>query len=95
MPNLDASGRITSTDWATNRIELYTAGVRNVLLVASPPPEVPSRLQETLVAALRYEAFVVPTFELGEKWHRLDCHPQVVPVPILDPAALHAAIAPD
>ena len=94
MPNVDTTGKVTSTEWATNRIDLYTAGVRNVLLVASPPPEVPSRLQETLTAARRYQAFVVPTFELGEQWMRLDCQPQLIPVPIFDPAALRDVIDP-
>lgn len=95
MPNVDAQHQVTSTDWATHRVELYTAGVRNVLLVGSPPPQAPARLQETLSTALRYQAFVVPTFELGEKWMRLDCHPQVIPVPIFDPDALRDVIQPE
>ncbi len=95
MPNVDAQGKVTSTEVATGRIELYTAGVRNVLLVASPPPVAPLLLREALETALRYQAVAVPTVELGEKWMRLDCHPQVIPVPILDPTALRAVIAPD
>jgi hypothetical protein len=95
MPNLDAQGKVASTDVATHRVELYTVGVRNVLLVGSPPPGVPAQLQETLTTALRYQAFVVPTFELGEKWMRLSCHPQVIPVPIFDPDSLRDVLQPE
>jgi hypothetical protein len=94
MPKLDTQGKIISTDWATSRVDLYTATVRNVLLVASPPPEAPAQLQQAQETARRYQALVVPTFELGEKWHRLNCHAQVIPVPIFDLAALHDVIAP-
>ncbi len=94
MPNLDPAGAVTSIDWAISKVELYTQGVRNVLLIGSPPPEIPGVRDEALITVRRYEAVVVPTFELGEQWTRLACQPQVVPVPIFDPDALRTVIAP-
>lgn len=94
MPNLDAQGNVVSTDHARGDIELYTKGVRNVLLVNDPPPEAPAALEGALQTALRYQAFVVPTLDLGARWQRLDCHARVIPVPVLDLASMREAICP-
>ncbi len=88
------NGQVVSTDYASERIELYTVGMRNVMLAAAAPPVDPQELQDTLTTALRYQAFVVPTVELGARWQRLDCHPRVIPVPVLDHGALRAAFVP-
>lgn len=94
MPNLDADGNVVSTDVAHGVVELYTARVRNVLLVNDPPPESPAALERALRTALRYQAFVVPTLALGSRWQRLDCHPRVIPVPVLDMATMRDVICP-
>lgn len=98
MPNLglgaDGKMTVTSTEAVRGTAELYTVGVRNVLLVNDPPPEAPAALEAVLSTALRYQAFVVPTLDLGARWQRLDCHPRVIPVPVLDMASMRAVIAP-
>lgn len=93
MPNLDAHGRVVSTEPAQRQAELYTQGVRNVLLVGTPPPA-GDLLEGALATALRYQAFVVPSRELADLWRPLDCHPVVLPVPVLDVATLRAVITP-
>lgn len=93
MPNVDPQGNVVSSDTARGRAELYTRGVRNVLLATVEPPPLPV-LEPALATALRYQAFVVPTLELGARWGRLDCRPHVIPVPVLDHAAFRAVVAP-
>jgi hypothetical protein len=90
MPCLDKHGQVIAMDHAAERLELYTAGMRNVLLAACPPPSDPQVLQDTLATALRYQAFVVPTQEVADQWAGLDCHPRVISV--MDHVALRDAI---
>lgn len=90
MPNLDERGNVVSMETARGTSELYTQGVRNVLLAASyPPPPGPM-----MATAIRYEAVVVPTLDLAQAWHRANCHPRVLPVPVNDHGAMRMALAP-
>lgn len=92
MSKYSPTGEFLSRDTADARIELYTEGVRNVLLVASPPPTVPAALQDALTTALRYQAFIVPTIDLARQWGRHDCRAQIFPVPIRDRSAFRTAV---
>lgn len=94
MPNRD--GTFTP---AADRRELYTHGVRNVLLTDHTPPR--PGLAELAIAgdrlaeyARKYEAIVVPTLELGAAWSAFGCHPHVVPVPVRDHSAIRELIMP-
>ena len=89
MPNLDAKGLVMFQDLAVERLELYTAGVRNVLLTDAIPD--PIRHETAIATALRYQALVVPTDEVAHAWRRVDCHPTVIPVPVTDITAMQAA----
>jgi hypothetical protein len=74
MPNKD--GTFTP---ASERQELYTAGVRNVLLTDSTP-KAPGVAQ----CAVKYEAIVVPSLDLAAVWEEFGCHASVIPVPVLN-----------
>lgn len=89
MPILDKDGNLTGMEPAVGTAELYTSGVRNVLIATTVPPAGPAR-----TTALRYEAIVVPTLELGAEWQRAGAKPTVIPVPVLDHHVLRNAIAP-
>jgi hypothetical protein len=90
MPNLDQHGNVVSHETARGASELYTHGVRNVLLATTNPPAPGPALE----SARRYEALIVPTLALGTEWQRVQCHPRVIPVPVLDQAAMRAALCP-
>ncbi len=69
-------------------IELYTAGVRNILIATSIP-----RSKAHCDAAAKYEAVIVPTAELGHKLAgAIGREPIVIPVPVTNHAAVRAAI---
>lgn len=85
MPNRD--GTFTP---ASERQELYTAGVRNVLITDHARPR-SSALQASFVVvpgtahcAKKYEAVVVPTLDLAGAWEEFGCHASVVPVPVIN-----------
>lgn len=92
MPNLDPQGQVTSVETASSRVELYTVGVRNILIATHPPD--PIRDEPGLASALRYQAVIVPTMDLWEAWERVDCHPHVIPLPVTDYQALRGVIIP-
>lgn len=94
MPNVAPDGRITSFSKTSTAVELYTEGVRNVLMVASAPPTSNSTLGRVRTTMQRYEALVSPTARIASQWHLYDCHPQVFPVPVTDIAALRAVVMP-
>lgn len=56
----------TDKDPVDGRVELYTAGVRNVLLAG--PGDPPGVLTAQAATAMRFEALVVPTTRLLLKW---------------------------
>lgn len=85
-----ASGTVgegrTKSERAT--FELYTHGVRNVLLATALP-----RNDLEIDTALRYEVVVVPTRELLTQWEaRVGRQPALVRVPVMDHAVLRAAV---
>jgi len=90
MPNLDTTGNVVSTEPASQQVELYTHGVRNVLIANDPPPP----QGPFLATAKRYQEIVVPTLELGRQWRAVDCHPRVIPVPVFDHASMRAVVTP-
>jgi hypothetical protein len=82
----------TATQWR----ELYTQGVRNVLLTNAPLP-LPERQQQTThwarwATAQRYEALVVPDARLHQVWSVV--HPEValIPTPVTDARSLGAVL---
>ena len=85
MPNKD--GTLTP---ASERMELYTVGVRNVLLTDYIPPGGPSPAQ----SAKKYEAIGVPTLAIGGAWAEFGCHALVVPVPVVDHSRIRELIMP-
>lgn len=85
MPNKD--GTFTA---ASERQELYTDGVRNVLLTDHAPAY--STAYGAAHCAKRYEAVVVPTFALGAAWEAAGCHAHVLPVPVHDHARMRELI---
>ncbi len=76
--------------------ELYTVGVRNVLLTSGPPSGAPPRhlpsALSQVAAARRYEAVVVPTATACASWIELGVSPSIVAVPVVDLDALRVAI---
>jgi hypothetical protein len=60
-------------------VELYTAGMHNVLIAASMP-----LTEEQHAAAARYQALVVPTVELFEQWERVGLAPRLYETPFED-----------
>lgn len=90
MPVIDQHGNVVRTEQAVGIVELYTTDVRNILMATTPPP--PVGLARS--SALRYEAIVVPTLELGAEWQRAGAHPIVIPAPVVDHQALHNVICP-
>jgi|SRR6185295_3207092 len=105
MPNV-VDGKVVSTEHAEQRIELYTRGVRNVLLIASTEARV-----EQAASALRYDAVVAidhlvaakigATLQLARvayaMTHAAAKTPIVIRVPITDASgheALRQAVAP-
>lgn len=68
--------------------ELYTHGVRNVLLAPSLP-----RTEPELETAKRYEVVVVAREQLSREWEGLTKRqPALIRVPVTDHAAIRAAI---
>jgi hypothetical protein len=94
MPNLSSGGEVASVTHASGRVELYTRGVRNVLLTTEPPSWGQPGLDLMVADAMRYEALVVPTLELAAHWHRADCQARVVPVPVVDHQAFCEVVVP-
>lgn len=73
---------------AERLVELYTAGTRNVLIATSVPP---SKVHCT--AAARYEAVIVPSEDLADKFEgAIGRRPLVIPYPVVEHGALRAAI---
>ncbi len=76
----------TGHDWKN----LYTVGVRNVLITGDPP----DLHKEHVAMALRYEALIVTSNELGDRWRLVGGHPLVIPLEGLAAASqLRAALA--
>ncbi len=75
----------------TRTIELYTAGVRNVLLCVEPPSSKAER-----DAALKYEAIIVPSLELARYlYEETGQMPTVVHAPpVRDHVTLRSMITP-
>lgn len=90
----DPAGEVTSA-----RQELYTAGVRNVL-IASSLVSVDGRIGVRVVSALRYEAIVAADEASRDFWScmqranaiPLDLH--LIPLPVTDHAALRSVVMP-
>jgi hypothetical protein len=80
---------------ASARQELYTEGKRNVLLPGHYPPET-----HLVLAALRYEALVVPDLVSRDFWSSmarsrdLPDRVTVIPLPITDHEALRCVVMP-
>jgi len=91
IPNRPVNGVPQPAEVAEKRQELYTSGVRNVLLTQVPPAPLTREQRQT---ALRYEAVVSPDAHTRRLWDGL--HPVVfmVSVPVTDHAALRAALVP-
>jgi hypothetical protein len=60
----------------SGRVELYTAGHRNLLFAVAPP-----RSSSHLTTALKYEAIVVPTEEHASGWRKHGLLPTVLGAP--------------
>jgi hypothetical protein len=101
IPTMDLAG--APLDTIEGRLELYTAGVRNVLLAG--PDDPPHILSPAAVTSLRYEAIVVPSTRLQVHWAAMlgvgsevlaggkDAFaPAVIPVPVADHDAFRAAV---
>jgi hypothetical protein len=84
----------------SGRQELYTHGVRNVLLTSDTP-----MLSSEVVTAMRYQCVVVPDALSLTRWSGIRSRPEpslgdpwdvtptvMVPVPVTDHATLRAAI---
>lgn len=88
IPNV-VDGKMVSIEKASQRMELYTHGVRNVLFVVDGPRALSP---EADASALRYEALVFPSPDVAALWSAH--HKWVIPVPVLDHASMRAAVVP-
>jgi hypothetical protein len=68
------------------RLELYTRGIRNVLLAADEPSDM-----EQLATAIKYEAIVVPSEALLAAWlvRRSTVY---IPIPVMEHDVLRSAV---
>lgn len=80
-------------DTVVGRCELYTQGVRNVLLAFARPD--PICHEAALATALRYQAIVTPDSDGVEAWARMDGRAVHIPVPVTDHALLQSVIVPN
>ena len=73
---------------AKHTVELYTRGVRNVLIATKHPQS-----QDQITAAAKYEAMVVDSEELRMGWE-MNGRPGalVIPIPVMDHDAVRAAV---
>lgn len=71
----------------TGRVELYTTGIRNVLIAAEQPTEM-----SQLASALKYETIIVPTLLLKETWQRSGRGVTLVAAPVTDQAGFRDAV---
>lgn len=76
MPNKDGT-----TETAEDRVELWTANVRNVLLAAESP-----RDDYQIATAKKYDVVLVPRADLATWWAAHGVKPRVIELPI-DPGA--------
>lgn len=99
MPNLDKDDKVISVDHTHARVELYTQGVRNVLIATCTPPS-----DDHQLTAERYEAIVVPTADLQARWQQIlpldrtiravpPIRPTVIPIPIISHIELSKVVA--
>jgi len=76
-----------NTERIEGRLELYTKGLRNVLLAADEPVDM-----EQLATALKYEAIVVPSDALLASWQRARKTAVCVPIPVASHDVLRSAV---
>jgi hypothetical protein len=76
-PSSDPAAVETPAEILTGRQELYTAGVRNVLIAGAHP-----RNAAEIETALRYDELIVPTLELHERWLGAGGDPRLVRYPL-------------
>lgn len=99
LPTTSPTGQqIHPVERVSRRVELYTPGCRNVLLSGTPLSD-----YHQVLTAQRYDALVVPTEAIAEKWrHPRDLfvgtdayfNPIVIPVPVVDHEAMRRVVFP-
>lgn len=87
IPKRGANEIETDDEVTDSRCELYTVGVRNVL-IATAKAEKPHEI----ATALKYQVLIVPDQELADFWRAAGGNPQVVPRPAADYLELQRAV---
>ena len=87
MPNRDGSFEV-----ASERVELWTQGVRNLLFAADHPSDASAENELAQIAtAKKYDAILVPTADLAAWWLAQGITAHVIQVPV-DPNALRRLV---
>jgi hypothetical protein len=89
-PHITAVTVPAKTERIEGRLELYTRGIRNVLLAADEPGDM-----EQLETAIKYEMIVVPSVALLESWQRARRAALYVPIPVTAHDVLRSAVLGD